>query len=657
MNTFMIRVFSLIICLGWSLVSYAQDCVPQSGGSSELEGGKVIISYGASTNAVTPRVTSSILLGQAAIGQNNTTNFVSEYGFYTQFLLPPLPPTVTASQGELLDRIQVSWAVDPLGSSPNEGFNIFRDGVFIDHVGPKIRNYNDFNVIAGRPYTYAVSGVNKFGEGPKGEGLGFQVPNGVVTGWIRTTNSRPVPDAQVTLLPMQGFSAKFGVDDGAFAIKNTDHPFLPATGQDWTMTFWINTSAAGPEADVIHFSGSALTISATTGPNGIRIQQGSNSLNSDFANNEWHHVTLAYDGGAHLGRLYIDGVLEDQSTMDELTSPDSIYFGQVIDANSWQGKIDEFRIYHTLLDELDLGMVKEGTASSTTPFLTHYWKFDEELGEKSFDIVHRHQLFFCGAQFDADRPPVRTAGISNEDGFYLIEGVSYGTGTTLKAEAEKKFYLRRSLEFTQSEEDFVQLPNFAIPQKSTIEMWVNNTNAGLPQTILSKNQGSNTFKIYTELNGVNNQLKIDINGTSQTFGNLTMGFNHLAFTVDSVSGVITGYVNGGSGIARTFTIPGNWSDLTTNWVVGANSNGNSDFFNGLIDELAVYNQVLSSTTILNHAQNPRDLTEDGLVVYFPMDEGNGIRVNNVGSVLLDFGTILLLIKRLLLMNFPLRPDR
>lgn len=639
MNTFMIRVFSLIICLGWSLVSYAQDCVPQSGGSSELEGGKVIISYGASTNAVTPRVTSSILLGQAAIGQNNTTNFVSEYGFYTQFLLPPLPPTVTASQGELLDRIQVSWAVDPLGSSPNEGFNIFRDGVFIDHVGPKIRNYNDFNVIAGRPYTYAVSGVNKFGEGPKGEGLGFQVPNGVVTGWIRTTNSRPVPDAQVTLLPMQGFSAKFGVDDGAFAIKNTAHPFLPATGQDWTMTFWINTSAAGPEADVIHFSGSALSISATTGPNGIRIQRGSNSLNSNFSNNEWHHVTLTYDGGAHLGRLYIDGVLEDQSTMAELTSPDSLYFGQVIDANSWQGKIDEFRIYHTLLDELDLGMVKEGTASSTTPFLTHYWKFDEELGEKSFDIVHRHQLFFCGAQFDADRPPVRTAGISNEDGFYLIEGVSYGTGTTFKAEAEKKFYLRRSLEFTQSEEDFVQLPNFAIPQKSTIEMWVNNTNAGLPQTILSKNQGSNTFKIYTELNGVNNQLKIDINGTSQTFGNLTMGFNHLAFTVDSVSGVITGYVNGGSGIARTFTIPGNWSDLTTNWVVGANSNGNSDFFNGLIDELAVYNKVLSSTTILNHAQNPRDLTEDGLVVYFPMDEGNGIRVNNVGSVLLDFGTL------------------
>ncbi|MFT6336260.1 MAG: hypothetical protein ACJATI_003018, partial [Halioglobus sp.] len=33
MNTNIIRVFSLIICLGWSLLSYTQDCGPQAGGS------------------------------------------------------------------------------------------------------------------------------------------------------------------------------------------------------------------------------------------------------------------------------------------------------------------------------------------------------------------------------------------------------------------------------------------------------------------------------------------------------------------------------------------------------------------------------------------------------------------------------------------------
>lgn len=639
MNTNIKSVFSLIICLGWSLLSYTQDCAPQAEGETELAGGKVIISYGATTNSVTPKVASNILVGQAVIGQNNTTKLVAEYGFYTQFLLPPLPPTVTASQGELLDRIQVSWALDPLGSSPTGGFNLFRDGVFIESVGPKVRNFNDFNVIAGRPYTYSVSGINKFGEGSGGSGLGFQIPNGVVTGWVQTLNGRPVPDAQVTLLPMQGFSTKFGAEDGAVAIKDIENPFLPAAGEDWTMTFWMNTTSSTTNADVIGFNGSTFEIQALSGANGISVTEGGNILSSNFASNAWHHVTLAYEGGANTGRLYIDGALQDQSTMSNIMSPDSIYFGQVLGSNGWTGLIDEFRIYHTLLDELDLGMVMEGTASSTTPFLSHYWKFDEELGEKSFDIVNRHQLYFCGAQFDEDRPLVRTAGISNEDGFYLIEGVSYGTGTTFKAEAEKNFYLRRSLDFTSSEGDYVSLPDFALPSNSTIELVVNNTNAGPAQTILSKIEGSNTFKIYCELSGGDNKLKLDINGTSQSFGNLPMGFNHLAFTIDSTSGQIKGYINGGSPTTKTYSIPSNWSDLSTNWYVGVNSSGTSGYFNGLIDELAVYDHLLSASTILSHAQNPRDLTEDGLTIYFPMDEGNGNRVNNVGSTLLDFGTI------------------
>jgi hypothetical protein len=641
MNTYIKMVFSLIICLGCSFISYTQDCGPQSGGESVLEGGKVIISYGASTNSVSPKVASSILLGQAVIGQNNTTQIVAEYGFYSQFLLPPLPPTVTASQGELLDRIQVSWSLDPLGSAPNEGFNLYRDGVFIESVGSEVRNFNDFNVIAGRPYTYSISGINKFGEGSQGDGLGFQVPNGVVTGWVSTLNDRPVPGAQVTLLPMQGFSAKFGTQDGAVAIEEVDQPFLPAADEDWTMTFWMNTTDATANADVIRFDGSSLEIKALAGADGISVTEGSNNLTSNFTSNEWHHITLAYEGTANTGRLYIDGILASQSDMDNIVSPDSLYFGQVDGSNGWSGYLDEFRIYHTLLDQLDLGMVMDGTASSTTPFLNHYWKFDEELGEKSFDIINRKQLYFCGAQFDANRPPVRTAAVTNEEGYYLIEGVSYGTGTTFIAEPEKNFYLRRSLQFNRSEEDFVSIPDFALPEKTTIELWVNNTNAGPAQTMLSKKEGNNNFKIYSELQGGNNEIKIDINGTSQSFGNLLNGFNHLAFTMDSIAGQITGYINGGTPISQTYTIPSTWSDTTYNWYIGADSDGitNFDYFNGLIDEIAVYDTLLSAATILEHSQNARDMTEEGLPVYFPMDEGNGNRVNNVGSIFLDFGNV------------------
>jgi hypothetical protein len=550
---------------------------------------------------------------------------------------------VTATQGDLLDRIQLSWVVDALGASPNEGFNIYRDDVFLAEVGPDIRSYNDFNVIAGTPYVYNIKGINGFGEGVDSKTVGFQVPNGVVTGWISTSNGRAVPDAQVTLLPMQGFSVKFDtMPDVAFSIADPVNPFLPLVGQDWTMTFWMNSTTAIGNADVISFNGSTLEIRALPGASGVSVLQGGNNVTANFASNEWHHITLGYEAAANTGRLYIDGVLKDQSAMSNISSPDFIYLGQdVVGADGWNGYLDEFRIYHTLLDELDLGMVMEGTASSTTPFLSHYWKFDEELGKKSFDIMNRQRLYFCGAEFDAERPPVRTAAVTNEEGYYLIEGVSYGTGTTFIAEPEKNFYLHRSLDFKSSEADHITLPNFALPSKTTIELWVNNTNAGSEQTILSKKEGSNNFKIYSELQGPNIEIKVDINGNVQSFGNLANGFNHLAFTIDSAASEIKGYINGGAPITSTYSIPSNWSDTTFNWYVAANSDGNmtSDYFSGLIDEVAVYDTLLSAATILAHTQNARDFTENGLVVYFPMDEGNGNRVNNIGSTFLDYGNV------------------
>lgn len=89
------------------------------------------------------------------------------------------------------------------------------------------RNYNDFNIIAGRNYTYTVRGINLYGEGPAGAALGFQVPNGVATGWVRTLNGNAVPNAQVTLSPMQGFSTKFGQFDGAVARAGAGNNFFP----------------------------------------------------------------------------------------------------------------------------------------------------------------------------------------------------------------------------------------------------------------------------------------------------------------------------------------------------------------------------------------------------------------------------------------------
>ncbi|HNM27000.1 MAG TPA: hypothetical protein PKL15_16270, partial [Saprospiraceae bacterium] len=436
--------------------------------------------YGSGNKLKNQTRRSKLTIGQPVVGTALGDDRNSYFGFWTSFLVAPLPPMVSASQGDLLDRIQLTWSNNPLGPFPNMGFKIFRDGVFLAAVDSKTRNYNDFNVIAGKPYTYEVRGINIYGEGQPGKALGFQVPNGVVTGWVQTLNGTPVPEALVALTPLQGFSAKFGPYDGAFYIDTSAAGFLPPAGEAWSLAFWIKTKAAAPNAGILQLLPYTLNIRSLPG-GGVSVDNGGASLlSASFANDAWQHVALSYNEGQL--RLYVNGTLVALSPASSINSADLLNLGDRTGASGWEGRIDELRVYHRALDELELGGVMEATASSLTPGLKLYWKLDEEVGSKSFDILNRQKLYFCGPVFDKDRPTVRTAGITNSDGFYRIESASYGTGTTFLAQPMKNFYLHRALQFDNDEQDYATLPDFPLPPKATLELWVNS--AGLPGTAL-----------------------------------------------------------------------------------------------------------------------------------------------------------------------------
>ena len=617
--------------------------------------GSAFFNFGSTPRGTSQKYRSAFAVGQTFVGYMDGLMNNSTLGFYSRFLLAPFALKVTATQGDLLDRIQLSWEIDALGPSPNDGFNIYRDGIFLATVGSNIRNYNDFNVIPGRPYIYTVRGLNLYGEGAASTALGFQVPNGVVTGWVQTLNGSPVPDALVTLTPMQGFSALFDPQDGAFAMAEIGQtPFLPNVGQDWTMTFWIKTDIASAHAGVISMTPFPLYIKAkdsASGHEGVEVAltaTGAPLLAGTFPDstkNGWHHVALSYDGNGEQSRLYIDGVLAALSPMDVIPLADSILIGNSTGTGDWTGRIDELRMYTRQLDELDFGEIMMGTASSLTPNLSHYWKMDEEQGQKSYDIMKRHKLYFCGATFDAQRPPISTAGKTNEDGYYRIESASYGTGTTFLAKPMKDFYMYRSLRFVRDEMDYDTLPNFKLAPKATLEIWVNSAGPDGNQCLLSKKWGSNDFRLMLSPNGTTSDVKCYINGSEQTFGTLGMGYQHLAITLDSSAGgnlVVTAYKNGVPfGTPKMFSgVTGNWSDITQPWVLGARRSGGStaDHFGGLIDEFAVYDTTLSIPKILTHFQEPRNAQEKGLRVYFSLDEGNGNRLNNSGSMFLSSGT-------------------
>ncbi|MCK6693139.1 MAG: LamG domain-containing protein, partial [Thermoanaerobaculia bacterium] len=269
----------------------------------------------------------------------------------------------------------------------------------------------------------------------------------------------------------------------------------------------------------------------------------------------------------------------------------------------------------------------------------------EELGAKSFDIINRTRLYFCNATFNPDRPPVRVAGITNEDGFYRIESANYGTGTTFLAEPMKSFYKHRALKFDRDQSDYATLPNFPVTPKSTLELWVNSAGPEGDQVLLSKRWGgANDFRLLLREEGVNNRIFFQLNGGEADFGLLDNNYQHLAFTIESggANTIVTAYKGGQFiGSASLPPISGTWSDAPAEpWTLGARKSGvaYTDFYGGLIDEVALYDTTLAQTVIQSHANNSRDPQERGLRIYFALDEGSGNRLNNAGSYLSGNGT-------------------
>ncbi len=644
----------LIVLMTTSLPVFSQstNCnpVPTSVDSFTYVG-TGYLTYGSIARSRSQKYRSSASVGQLLVGYTENTEYNSNLGFFSRYLLPPFALEVKATQGDLLDRIQISWEVDGLGPTPNEGFNIYRDGIFLATVGPNIRNYNDFNVIAGVAYTYTVRGINAYGEGQPSYALGFQVPNGVVTGWIRTKSGSPVPDAVVTLTPMQGFSAKFDENDAALVTLDSTASII-SDGGDWTLTFWLKTNEASENANIINLGENQFfirAIASNTGHEGIEIADSPDgvalltTMFADSVKNNWNHIAVNYEAATSQMRVYINGSLSDLTIFNTTFVNDAfLKIGNSGTSGGWNGNLDELRIYNTLLNELDFSEIMYSTASSQTPNLRYYWKMDEELGLKSYDIVNRVILNFCGASFDKDRPQVHTAGKTNSDGYYKIESASYGTGTTFLAAPSKLFYLQKSVKLNKAQNSHITIPDFSIPQKSTIELWVNSSGSSGTQSLLSKKSDNNDFNVFIESDGITQELKVTLNGNTHAFGNIERGYQHIAITIDSVSNLVQLYKNGIAAGSENFN--GDLGDLSGDaypWRLGVYDNGIdlTDYFNGLIDEFAIYDTILSPTLINGHFQSIRDPQEKGLYVNFHMNEGAGNRISNTGSLFLDFGTL------------------
>lgn len=619
------------------------NCVQVS--SDNVLNGEVFFNYGSVSNARNSVTRSNFTVGQPVVGNDFFGgDYSGALGFWSRFLQPPSAPAVQATEGDLPDRIQVNWSPDPLSPGAS-AFNIYRNGALLATVGGEVTSFIDFNVLAGQFYTYEVAGTSQFGEGYRGSALGFLNPNGVVLGQVTTFSGNPVVGAVVTLTPTLGSAVSFNTLGNAFAEYSTAFPT-----EEFTVSAWVRLGDGNNRAGILDL-GSHLeknwwlhTLPAAQGK-GVAFSIGGGTGSSTTTSyvfpptkaSEWHNVAASYNGSSLL--LYVDGELVDTRVGACVADSAVLFLGKRgDDGGFFNGKIDEVRVFSRQLPQTEIQMLMNKTASASTPGLEAYWKFDEGTGSKGFDLSdNKLKMYFCGAEWTTDRPNVVNAGISDETGYYKIEGVNYGAGNTFKAIPSKDFYFNQSLEFNASNADYADLTSFALPDSASITVTVKPFDFSGKQVLLSKADASGNNQFVLGLNAGNLELTID--NTTQTFGAIGMGFHHIALVMkkSGSSLEVTGYKNGTLLSTQSFGAT-EWEGLP--WKLGARASGatdHQDFFTGLIDEVAFFKELLPLYKIQEYANIGTGVTNGSLLVYFNLNEGMDTVLHDMGPALTGAG--------------------
>ncbi len=622
--TFLLFIISFSLLLPFS-----------SSAQNEAASGEVFFNYGSTTGGVSQYYYSSFTVGQPVVGPYFGADYQGALGFWSRFLVAPAPPILSASEGDYPDRILLQWGVDPLSPASDLGFKIYRDGAFLASLDPSTLEFIDFNVIPGNFYNYEVRGVNIFGDGYPAQVVGFVNPNGSVTGQITSINGNPVADVQVTLEPTIGNSLNFdGVDDEVVLPHHTLY-----TDAINTISFWTKIGS-GNDSDMILDLGKNVSqnwwVSTTANGSGkgIKIGIGGAEFPVVFSENpdDWHYVAFTYNSSDL--NVYLDGELQGSipATMTKGVQDLLIGKGNDIADSNFNGFFDDFRIYNRQLSQTEIIRTMNATVPSNAEGLVAYWKLDEGIGSKIFDLAE-NQLDgkITGATFSNDRPDVLNAGVTDASGYYLIDGINYGGGQNFTARPSKNFEFNNGLEFNATNSQYASISAFMPSDTGTVEVWFKPSSLTANQTILS----NSSF----DLSLIGSDLQVRWNGGSAqsitTISNTDYQHLSLTYLPNGGSTDINVYVNGVS----TSSFSGStvlWDN--TNWWIGRNAES-ANYYTGLIDEVVFYNSVRTIQEIQFNAAVLSDgvnITDLNLLAFFSLNESVGTTFqdqspNNTGN--------------------------
>ncbi len=375
----------------------------------------------------------------------------------------------------------------------------------------------------------------------------------------------------------KGSALSFDGSDDRVVVSNANNSILPPDNGAFTISLWFNSGEIStPSIKSIMSNETYLTSGFRFGTdnNGkLRFWStesgGSISLisNTTIREGSWYHAVVVYTGNS--AKMYINGVEDVEDTLGVVVSnTNDIHIARAIGGKQYfKGKIDEVKIYNYALTPRQVAMEYNAGAP------IGYWKFDEGEGETAYDY----------------------SGNGNNGTVYIGSGGSQ-TSTSTAWSNGSAGKINGSLNFDGTD-DYIDINHsISFPDNLTISGWFKTSASGLNQTIFFANSSSAADRIQVRIHNSNvinvltdnsaNWPSYDIMGTKiVTDGN----WHHFTFVQENTQLYL--YIDGE--LDTTEEISTNSSFISTNNKISYYISGNTQTFNGQIDEVKIWNYALT----------------------------------------------------------------
>jgi hypothetical protein len=388
------------------------------------------------------------------------------------------------------------------------------------------------------------------------------------------------------------FAVSFdGTDD--YVSTNFSLNSYPA----FTIEAWINYSSTTNNTAILGQNGT-LEITFNNSRLYISIQSHNNgwvntyyAIDASFSANAWNHIAFTGDGSSL--KIYINGGLKASlsTSWDYLYSTSNKFnIGGYTQSSFvfFSGKMDEVRVWNTARTQAEIkaNMFNKNLSNSASGLAAYY-------GMNS------------GSGTTATNSCTNTSGIDGT----LTNGPAWV--------ASPVQFAGNALHFDQVNDRILAPLGTAAGSNVTMELWLyHEGGTGTDHLVIVNGvMGANGYAMYIN---TQHKLCVQFNGVNTWNTNVVISANqwtHLALVITTTGFIL--YKNGVSAYSNT----GTPNTPTTNFIIGFNTVANGQPFDGMIDEVRIWNTARTQTEIQNNMNSEIAPSTSGLALYYTFNQG------------------------------------